>query len=273
LDDFGWFPGRDGLYFSTFIDAGEYPPPRYDVHLIENGSPFQWLAPGQGGRLTFSPDGKTLVISSYTSIDILDLASGGRVNAVTYPSIANYETGYLPQVVWSPDSSGFKTVIPPAADNGVNLGPAQFLYIFPTGTVARLASFDLVPLYHTLPAISPDGAYVIFAVQAGPGEAGLHLMDSSGAARMYSEASTSVRVYGWAPDSKHFLYALDNPPRVFLGSVDAAGVPFPASNPDSVEWIDAQRYIVVEADSLVLNELGGPSLVIDNPVSAVEISR
>jgi dipeptidyl aminopeptidase/acylaminoacyl peptidase len=272
LDTFGWFPGRDTVYFSTWTESGEYPLPNDDLHLIEYAtpSPHPWLSPGQGGRLTFSPDGSTLVISSRTSIDVLDLAAGTRTTAHSYPGIANYETGYLPQVVWSPDSSGFKTVIPPDADNGVNLGPAQFLYIFPNGTVARLASFELAPLYETLPSISPDGGYVIYAARADQGKA-LYLMDSSGAARAYSAVSEAVKVYGWTPDAKHFVYGLGNPPRAFLGSVDAAAVDFPGMSPESVVWVDAQKFLALEEQSLVLKDLGGARMELASPVSKFEI--
>jgi len=274
LDSFGWFPTRDTVYFSTWRESGEYPLPNYDLHLIEyaNPSPYLWLSPGQGGRLTFSPDGKTLVVSSRTSIDILDLAASTRITAHSYPAIANYETGYLPQVEWAPDSSGFKTVIPPDAENGINLGPAQFLYIFPSGIVARLASFELVPLYEALPSLSPDGAYVIYAARADQGKA-LYLMDSSGATRAYSEASEAVSVYGWAPDSKHFVYGSGNPLRFFLGSVEAPPIEFPVTNPETLQWIDARKFAMLESQGLFIRDLDGASMVIDAPVNEFEIIR
>ena len=274
VDSFGWFPGRETVYFSTWTESGEYPLPRYDLHLVEfnNPAPYAWLAAGQGGRLAFAPDGLKLTLSSHTSIDVLDLAAGTRLTVHSFPEIANYETGYLPQVIWSPDSSGFKTVVPPDAEDGVNLGPAQFLFIFPNGTVARLASFDLVPLYETLPAISPDGTYVIYAARSGGGSA-LYLMDSSGATRAYSEEDQQVRMYGWAPDARHFVYGLGNPARIFLGSVGSPAVDFPGTSPESVQWVDAAQFAALEDGSLVIRWLDGARVQLDTQVSRFELFR
>jgi hypothetical protein len=202
----------------------------------------------------------------------LDLPGGSRIRAVEFPAIANYESGYLPQVVWAPDSSGFKTVVPPAAENGVNLGPARFLYVFPNGTVASLATFDLLPLYETLPVLSPDGTYILYAALADQGKA-VFLMDSSGATRPYSEISNAVKVYGWAPDSKHFLYGIGDPPQITLGDVGAVGVDFPQTDPLRLSWLEFGTFITFEGGDMVLYDLNGASAVVDSSVSEFEIIR
>jgi hypothetical protein len=273
LDTFGWFPGGGRIFFSTFQDEGEYPPPNNDLHLIEilNPAPYQWLAPGQGGRLSFSPDGKYLAIASREWVDILELGSGYRFRALEYPGIANYETGFLPEVVWSPDSSGFKTVIPPDAEDGFNLGPAQFYFVFPNGTVASLASFELVPLYLAIPHLSPDGAYILFVSFNAQDKQTLQLMDSSGAYRAYSEAAGNVIVYGWAGDSKHFLYGLGLPPQNYLGSVSSGPVATGLSNPESVKWIDPEYAVTIEDKALTLYKVDGTMQVLDYPVRQFEI--
>ncbi len=272
LESFGWFPGRNVLYFSTYIEAGEYPLLNYDLHLAEK-MPYRWLEPGQGGRLAFSPDGQLLAISSREWIDVLDLKTNARQRVVDYPGIANYETDYLPQVVWSPDSSGFKTVIPPAAENGVNLGPALFLYVFPTGTVARLASFDLVPLYEGLPVLSPDGAYILYSAYVEPGHAALHLMDSSGAVRIYSDAGQRVTIFGWAPDAVTFLYGVVPAGGSWLGSVSAPAKPFPFAAPDTVQWLDSGHFLAIENGTLIIYWLDGRNRPIDASVTQAQILR
>jgi hypothetical protein len=274
LASFGWFPGREALYFSTYVETSEYPVPNDDLHIVEGGGQgaYQWLAPGQGGRLSFSPDGRLLAVSNRAWIDVLDLAGGSRIRAVEFPAIANYESGYLPQMVWAPDSSGFKAVVPPAAENGVNLGPAQFLYVFPNGTVATLASFALLPLYETLPLLSPDGTYIIYAALSDQGKA-VFLMDSSGATRPYSEISDEVRIYGWAPDSKHFLYGVGVPPRITLGDVGATGIEFPQIEPSTLSWIEFGKFIIIESNSMVFRDINGTSIIIDSQVSDFEFIR
>jgi hypothetical protein len=83
LDSFGWYPGGNLIFFSTFQDEGEYSLPNYDLHLVEigNPAPYQWLAQGQGGRLFFSPDGRYLAMELQITIpDIYPSWSGTQMH-------------------------------------------------------------------------------------------------------------------------------------------------------------------------------------------------
>ena len=175
-----------------------------------------------GGALWFSPNGTLLAVSTRDHIAVIELTSLSSDTVVTYPAIPG---GYYPEIVWSPDAFGFKTVIPPQTETG----QAELLFVFTDGTRARLAKFVMLPLTESAPVISPDGGYVIYGAKTNEGNDSLYLMDSSGAARPYGEPGISVRALGWLPDSKRFVYSLGKPSRSFIGNVD--GPPAYKRNP------------------------------------------
>ena len=67
----------------------------------------------EGGALWFAPNGSLLAVSTRDHIDVIDLNTSGSNTVVTYPAISQ---DYYPEVVWSPDAFGFKTVVPPQAE-------------------------------------------------------------------------------------------------------------------------------------------------------------
>jgi hypothetical protein len=96
-------------------------------------------------------------------------------------------------------------------------------------------------------------------------------MDSSGAHRPYGEPADALNVYGWAPDSKQFVYGLGQPIQTYLGSVSGDPVAMPLSTPQSLGWIDAGHALVVDDKTLVYFALDGTFAVLDSPVTAFEI--
>jgi hypothetical protein len=206
--------------------------------------------PGDGGSPYFAPNGSLLAVSTPDHIAVLDLNTGSNTTALAYPAIP----GFTPQVVWATDSYGFKTVIPAGAEGGA----AQLHYVFPDGTTASLGSLDLAPLGESLPLISPDGGYVIYATRQGADGRSLMLMDASGATRPYSELAARIRAGGWYPDSKRFVYLSEGAGSAFFtGSVDGQpqmGAPF---DPLLGRWVDAGRYLLLENGTLSLGDLGG----------------
>ena len=224
-----------------------------DAHLLGT-------QPVEGGALWFSPNGSLLAVSTGDHIDVIDLAALSTATVLTYPVIAD---DYYPEVVWSPDSSGFKTVIPAPTENG----QAEMLFVFTNGTVASLAKFVISPLSESLPYLSPDGGYLIYGAKMGADQESLYLMDSSGATRTYGEPAAGIRTYGWLPDAEHFVYGWEEPQRTFIGSVDGA----PEYNEivflQTVRWVESEYYLAVDNGDLVLGNLDGARMLIDSHVS------
>lgn len=213
----------------------------------------------EGASLLFAPDTSFLAISTRDHIELVDLTSGNSTRVVTYPAVPD---GYYPEVVWTPDASGFKTIIPPQAESG----PAEMLFVFPNGTIASLAKFQMLPLSESAPFISPDGGYVIYAARMSAGKESLYLMDSSGATKPYGESMENVRAYGWLPDSTHFAYGGGNSLGGYMGSVGGLPTVIPVSLPPKLRWVDANHYLAIDNENLILGDLNGGRIPIDTSV-------
>jgi len=214
----------------------------------------------EGGAFWFSPDGSMLAVSTTDHIDVINLGTASSVTVTTYPAL---QSGYYPEVVWSPDALGFKTVIPPQAESG----QAEMFFVFTDGTVASLAKFTMSSLSESLPYLSPDGGYLIYAANLDSSQKSLYLMDSSGATRPYGEPASHVHAYGWLPDSKHFVFGLGEPQRAFVGSVDSSPVSNDARFPPIVRWVDDEHYLSIENGNLILGDFNGAQTLIDSQVS------
>ncbi len=226
-----------------------------------------WIAQAnEGGALWFAPNGSLLAVSTKDHIDVVDLQSASSITVVAYPALPE---GYFPEVVWAPDASGFKTVVPPQTD----IGQAELLFVFPSGTVASLSKFAITSLAESQPFLSPDGGYVIYAAELSEGKKSLYLMDSSGATRPYGEPAGKVRAVGWLPDSKHFVYTLEDFTRVFMGDVAGLPVEIRLDRYQIIRWVDAEHFLALQAGGLYLGDIHGGKRPIDVNVSDFDFRR
>jgi hypothetical protein len=221
----------------------------------------------EGGALWLAPNSSLLAVSTADHIDVVDLDATTSTTVATYPALPN---GYYPEVVWSPDSTGFKTVIPPSSEKG----QAEFLFILTNGTKASLAKFSVAPLSESLPFISPDGGYVIYVAKLSDGNKSLYLMDSSGAARPNSEPAESVRAFGWLPDSKHFTYTLENQKRTLTGNVTGnPPIEMDLTGFEIIRWVDAERFLAIEDSILYLGDINGGKISIAEDISEFDFRK
>ena len=209
-----------------------------------------------GGALWFSPDGLLLAVSTNDHIDVINLMGSSSVTVVNYPALPD---GYFPEVIWSPDSFGFKTVIPTLTANA----QVEMLFVFTDGTVASLAKFVMSPLSESLPHLSPDGGYLIYVANLDSEQESLYLMDSSGATRPYGEAATHIQTYGWLPDSKQFVYGWEESRRTFIGNIGEPPASHDIALPRTVRWVDNEHYLAIENGDLVLGDYNGARTLID----------
>ena len=212
------------------------------------------------GALWFAPTGSLLAVSTRDHIDVINLQDASFTSAMTYPAI---QDNYAPQVIWTPDASGFKTIIPPQTETG----PAEFLFVFTNGTIANLAKFALAPLSESFPYISSDGGYLIYVAKLDDGNESLYLMDSSGATKSYGEAASRVRALGWLPDSKGFAYTFEDSSRTYIGNVNQPPMEVNLERYQMLRWIDGEHYLGLQDGSLYLGNLNNEKTLIDAQVS------
>lgn len=219
----------------------------------------------EGSALWFAPVGSLLSISMKDRINVIDLNNANSTTVVTYPTIPD---GYYPEVVWSPDGLGFKTVIPPQTETD----QAELIFVFTDGTVASLAKFTMLPVTESLPYISPDGGYIIYVANLDGDKESLYLMDSSGATRPYGEPGENIQAYGWLPDSKQFAFGAENSQGIYLGNIGGPPVEITVASSSEVRWIDTESYLTLENSDLVLGNISAGKLTIDSDVQTFDFS-
>lgn len=212
-----------------------------------------------GAALWFAPNAILLAVSTRDHIDLINLTDGTSTTVIAYPAISK---DYYPEVIWSPDASGFKTVIPPQTESG----QAELLFTFTDGTLASLAKFPMVPLSESTPYISPDGGYIIYVDRLDEKNESLYLMDSSGASKPYGEPMEDVRALGWLPDSVHFAYSGRSSASTYMGSIDGPPIVIPITLSTKIRWVDAGHYLSIENGTLILGDLNGGRISIDTGV-------
>jgi hypothetical protein len=262
-------PHSHSVYFNTALMAD--PSPGFEYNLIKVDADSLALQPllknGQGGaELTFSPDGSRIALVADNRISVVQVDGSELKTVFTFPTVNMYNgSGYFPQVVWLPDASGFKTVIP-AADALANpSAPTRFMFVPADGSrAAQLAEFISTPAFANPPRISPDGARVLYARPNGA-DLELHIIDASTADRaFFSCAADQCGVLGWAPDSLHVVYWLDDKRRAYLGSSDVQGIPLSDTTyAEQVTWLDTAHYLFLDGADLRIGILGQPGLLID----------
>ncbi len=127
---FQWDPLDPGIFFGTIADTFAYTIPRFDLWGVESSGttpPVSIEAPENGGPITFSPDGSLYTITRRDSIVIKYRTGGLHSTPLSFTQVSTYsEWTYLPDVVWLPDSSGFRVAIPPEDPLYYTTAPTNF---------------------------------------------------------------------------------------------------------------------------------------------------
>jgi hypothetical protein len=260
-------PGSHFIFFDTLIETEVFPLPQYDLHRVDTdqGIPGPVLKAGQGGEVTFSPDGRWIALVGSESINLIQPDGAGLRKLFGFSLVSTYsEWFYRPQVVWKSDSQGFYTVIPAsqALENPKEL--TRFWYVPLNGEPARLAEFVAVPVWIAFPRISPDGVRVLYLKPSAP-NAELHVIDASTTDMLFTYYAVDKFGLGdWAPDSKHFYFWIEDARAHWLGALGQPAVPLTDTNlSESIRWIGADRLLYKYDNQLRVQALGQVSIVID----------
>lgn len=215
-----------------------------------------------GGDFVFSPDGTKIALPRTNKINVVNADGTGLKTVFSFQPIKMKDASfYIPEIVWLPDGSGFKTVLP-GPDSNV---PTRFIFISSDGIiVAKLAEFNASPVFDGHPFISPDGSRVLYTKTHGT-ELELHVIDASTADKTYfSRTADAFKIFGWAPDSRNFLCGMDG--STWLVSQEGAVTELSdVSDAGKLVWVDAQRFLFVGHDlSLRFHKLSQPSVVLDD---------
>jgi hypothetical protein len=270
---FDFAPRSHDLYLNTTLAGDSVPELEYNLARVNaDSASFQPLLDGSqgGGNFIFSPDGQKIALPRTDKINVVNADGTGLKTVFTFPSVMMYsEMSYIPDVVWLPDGSGFKTVIPAQNQLENPSAPTRFMFILADGSLAaKLAEFVASPAFANRPVISPDGAKVLYTKAQGA-NLELHIIDASTADQIYlSHEANKFGILGWTPDSTHVVYWLDDPRRTWLGPQESPALALSdVTFADHLIWIDSKHFLFLNGSELRLRTLGQPSILIDSNLS------
>ncbi|MBN2257196.1 MAG: PD40 domain-containing protein [Anaerolineaceae bacterium] len=249
------------VYFDTRIPGRK----QNDLYRVAagGGTPERIFAPGDGGNLTFSPDGQWMTI--YQTLDIvLSHQDGMDAHTVfTFPDDV-FMASQGPQIVWAQDSSGFSVI---ARESESEMSQRMTVWFVPIhgNPIERMHFYGYPATY-----LSPDGSSVVY-FHDHDGTSDIHFVDSQGVDTLYASLGQHAYFMEWSPDSRHFIINY-----VQEGSSPSAwsNIPYlcePGADPIRLTdtptaypsyWVDAQR-VLFYGDGLRLQVLGKPSMLID----------
>jgi len=268
LERFQWDPLYDTLWFGLADEGEVYTTLVYDIWTVDASgtvAPHMEAAPGMGGPIVFSPDGLYYAARQANRIRLFNRDGSIQMDALDFDNVLTYsEWEYLPQVVWLPDSSGFRTVIP-AHDPLADPGAKSVLWDVPIGGAPTpLLSFVAVPAFADFPVISPDGQNVAYMAPNGANTE-LHLLGLSIGDVIYDNYTAYQWGFvGWAPDSYQFVLWYNDIRNLVLGSPGSLAVPLTDMTfTELVSWIDSTRILFRSDANLRMSYLGSTSTVID----------
>lgn len=274
LEQFDFIPGTHQLLLNT---RGVPEGPgllRYNdlLRLDADSAALTTLRPPEaGGGFLVSPDGSKVAIIQHERISLARIdGTPIRSDAITYPPVITYsEYLYHPVGQWTADSSAVGFAIPSAdplaADTSANLwrlpadgGPAVILT-----TIAG----DFFFTQFDVPALSPDLAWVAFQRSTtAPNIRNLVLARADGTGETIV-ATGQPSWAGWSPDSSRFVFGLDDPMNLQLGSPGSA--PASLAYGTRFRWVDATTYVYASgragAWTLMRGAVGAPAAAIASP--------
>jgi hypothetical protein len=278
-----WFPGTHILAFDTLTIAGEagYRIQRFDLNSLNADGAANMVialrAPNEGGIVYFSPDLTTLALVQPGKVLFLGTSGAYLRDGLSFPTVLTYsEWMYVPTLVWLPDSSGVRVVVPAHDPLG---DPSEVTTVWDvpvSGTASVLDSFIAAPAFASSPVLSPDARKVLYLAPSG-GNYTLQVREFGGLDTGFTYASAGeIGIVDWSPDSIRFVYWLPMQANTYLGALGAISnsVSDTGPNASSVRWIDENRVIYIgDGGELRYRPVDGTSSVIDSGVSGYDLGR
>jgi hypothetical protein len=268
-----WRPGTHMIYFNTVVVAAivGYRIPQADLLSIDADGSADLVADlessGSGGEPYFSPDGTIVALSQPDKIIYMEVSGAYWNVALTFANVLTYsEWSYYPEIVWLPDSSGVRVVIPAADPLGDPTQPSTFWNVPVSGTPSILTTFVAAPAFASFPYISPDSNVVLYQAE-NPGGVEIHSIRSDGMDTFYtSYPSGTVEIEGWTPDSVHFMVH-HLPTQINIMAAGEDQVLGDTSVVSKVKWIDSSRFLFLNGVELRISTIGSASSPIDTGVN------
>jgi len=249
FDQVTWIHGTHLLtavpYIFTIPGGGDSGPPPEPVLWVDadTGEQKASFPIDPGSQITYSPNGRMLVIADPERVRLIQADNPGASQTIfSYPPMCILDC-YTPQPVWRADSSSFLLEIP---SEGMN--PDDFLdgleepftiwEVSADGNMmTRLSEIFRIPGTFFF---SPDLERVAYYRRENTLD--LHIANVDGSEDILYDSNQGGEFYGWAPDSRHFVY---QDTQLMMG--DICGMTHLLTDVADAEflgWLDATRFLM-----------------------------
>lgn len=277
-----WLENSMEVAFNTVLEAGYGILTHDDLWLVdvEIGEVSQLLPDGLGGSFAFSPDGDAVLVANAESVSIMNADGGNRRLLISFPFVNTAsEYAFIPQPVWTPDSSYGLVAISSPDPFGFEEEPYLTIWRLPkTGDAERLLEVFGFNLAGAMSGnlFSPDGGHFAYTEGTCPdGNAHFATLDGS----VIATFNCANNILGWSSDGRLFIFMGD-------GELFLTGIERPMQNLDlpfeiftgsaALKWVGPTTYVGLdlpyseEFTTLWVSDIDGESRIIARDVNSFD---
>lgn len=241
----GYTSSPDGSQIAAFSPS--------ELHLINTAnSSTQHTLPLAGvKRAEYDENGRYLILFIPNAIAIVDPLNGThRQIGLEYTPIGAGHYSVVPGLVaWSEDNTAFYTIVPNSTDFNQAIDPSATFTIWQIDLLAATATpLNTFTGFALEAYLSPNAHYAAFWTQTPDNNRTLYLADVLTGEVVVYETGNSLELFGWLPDSTHFLYRTVASPQMQLGHPCTPPTPKHIIEP-GVSWVDPQRFLILQSIS------------------------
>lgn len=264
-----WIPGTHQLTYVPVL-AGQggdsVPNPEPVLRMdADSGEQNVLLPVSQGGYITYSPDGKIMIIADHSHIRMLRVDNLNEPQTIiSYTAICGLPDCYIPQPAWSPDSSSFLLALPSEGmnpDDFLNGLEEPFTIWNISADGSKLKRLGEILRIAGSYSFSPDLKRVAYYGRENNEDVSdLHISNVDVSADVVYDSVQEQTFLGWAPDSQHFAYqAFQDMPFMYGDICEPATQLTDVVGAQFLGWLDATRVFLLVGTDFYLSPAGGIS--------------
>ena len=226
------------LYFNTLKRDVPASTPRHDLYRanVITRDVSQILAPGEGGRITFSPNHDKIALVSAGDygkhngrIRVIDpLAQQPAIDLLFFTGVATgAHSGFYPPIAWVEDEGALLAAIPDkdvlyGEDEGKEV-PETVIWRLPLATPSDREMVGAIPAsFFGMPRWSEDGGHMVYLTRTDGETFQIMLADAIGenAFEIDSGKAGEIEMPAWIPGTTQFFYSKGQAGQVLIASLD-----------------------------------------------------
>ena len=253
-----WIPNTYTLTYDAapgFQEDGIYIYVQNQVWVVDalTGEQGELFPAGEGGNVSYSPDGTMMLIATPTSLRTMNIeAKDLHPLNIDFFAVGFGEYYAYPAMVWTPASETLllaqplDEVIPSEQDT-----PVAIWAVPADGSPAtKLGEYNgFFPSF----VFSPDQTKIAYwrAIESFSNTRELHITTLDGAEHIVYDTANIVDFQGWAPDSQSFLYVFGDSlnRQVMWGNICQLPYPMTTTSGSLLGWLDADSFLYLSLDN------------------------